>query len=110
MANKKDYIKFCRYYKGEKDNPYKGGYEALFWDYEKGWVEASLIKFEFLFEYISDYIGVGLRDFEKTDDTPLSLKALLFNRFCHWDSGSAVDCVEPFMDFYLNVYIKNAAD
>ena len=104
-----DLLHHCRYYKGEKENPHPEGNEALFWDYERIWVDAMMKDSDLLPEYIEEYIGIGLRNFEKADDTPTSLKALLFNRFCHWNSGSMIDCLEPFKEFYLKDYIKGKA-
>lgn len=44
--DKKDYLPFCRYYKGEKENPYKGGNKALFWDYERVWIDLMEFRHE----------------------------------------------------------------
>lgn len=43
---KKDYLPFCRYYKGEKENPYKSGNKALFWDYERAWIDLMEFRHE----------------------------------------------------------------
>lgn len=105
---KEDLILFCRYYKGEKNNPYEEKYQdkASLWDYERFWIEHNFTEDGryLLSEYINDYTSVGLALFEMQDDTPVSLKALLFNRYCHWRSGSMIECVEPFKDFYLKYY------
>lgn len=108
MANKKNLIQFCRYYKGEDENPYKDGYDAAFWDYERAWVEHNFIDKgrDILADYVDDFSRAGLALFEMADDTPASLKALLFNRFCHWRSASMIECVEPFKVFYKNEYHK----
>ena len=107
--DKQDLLKFCRYYKGEKENPHPDGNDALFWGYESKWVDEMVKDTDFLSECITDYIGIGLSDFDKTDDTPLSLKALLFNRYCHWNSGTMLDCIKPFKDFYKNDYKREKA-
>lgn len=39
-------------------------------------------------------------DFEKYDDTPITLKALLFNRFGYWFSGGLMEMVDPFKKYY----------
>lgn len=105
---KKDLIKFCKYYKGEEKNPYEGKEqnEAMFWGYESKWIDFNFTKEgrELLADYITDYVSTGLAMFEMQDDTPASLKALLFNRYCHWSSGSMIDCVEPFKTFYKKYY------
>jgi len=109
---KEDLLHHCRFYKGEKTNPNPEGNSALFWDYERVWIQEMTkpsMQSDFISDCISEYVGIGLGDFEKTDDTPLSLKAVLFNRYCHWNSGSTLDCVEPFKEFYINDYIKEKA-
>lgn len=82
---KKDYLPFCRYYKGEKENPYKSGNKALFWDYERVWIDKSVDeKDDTLGDMLDEYIAYGLGEFEQMDNTPVTLKALLFNRYSHW--------------------------
>lgn len=107
MANKKDLIQFCRYYKGEEENPYKGKDQnkAMLWGYEKAWISDNFSDNgkSILAEYIEDYASVGLALFEMHDDTPASLKALLFNRFAK-TSYSIIDAVEPFKKFYHQYY------
>lgn len=102
---RKDLLHQCRYYKGERENPHPEGNEALFWDYERAWIEEMVNDSNYLSECISDYIGIGLKDFEKMDNTPLSLKAILFNRYAK-GSYSMMDAVEPFKMFYRNHYTK----
>lgn len=105
---KKNYLPFCRYYKGEDKNPYNGN-AAAFWDYERIWIEHNFTENgkTSLAEYLDDFSRAGLALFEMNDDTPASLKALLFNRFCHWRSASMIECVEPFKDFYKREYYDN---
>lgn len=97
-----DLLKFCRYYHGEKDNPYEGN-EAMLWDYERVWVR-EMMKDNSFSEYLSDYLIYGLRDFSKFDHTPITLKALLFNRYAR-GAYSMQDAVEGFKDFY-KIYYK----
>lgn len=103
--NRNDYLKFCRYYHGEKECPYKGD-KALFWGYELAWIEMSLSKDDALGNMLEEYIRAGLGQFEMQDDTPATLKAVLFNRFCHWRSGSMLENAEPFKEFYISEYAK----
>lgn len=96
-----DLLQYCRYYKGQKENPYKEQNDRLFWEYEKYWINAMLNKSETqLSEYINDYLREGYKDFEKFDDTPMTLKALLLNRFDHWMPGG------NFKEFYKKQYYK----
>ena len=41
------------------------------------------------------------------DDTPITLKALLFNRFCHHADLSLIDGAEAFKTFYVHEYAKS---
>lgn len=109
MGKIEDWIKFCRYYKGEEINPFKDGNKAAFWDFERYWVVQTIKsdgeENKNLSEYINDYIRNGLGDFEKFDDTPMALKAIIFNRFAQgFQSMDAAK--EPFKDFYKREYYK----
>lgn len=98
-----DLLHHCRYYKGEKENPFEGD-EAKFWEYERAWIEEMMKETDLLPECIEQYIGLGLRNFEKADDTPLSLKALLYNRYEHWLGGSP----DGFRKWYKETYKKGS--
>lgn len=103
----KDYIRFCRYYKGEPKCPFNDGDAAAFWDYEKVWAELNSDEMngrEYLADMIDVYGSAGLALFEIHDDTPVSLKALLFNRYCKWNSASIYECADGFKTFYKDRY------
>ena len=110
MADKKSLIKFCRYYKGEDKNPFNGKdqMKSLMWEYECKWVEFTIKASEdengqeakVLSSVLSDYIRVGLREFENMDDTPISLKAILYNRYYYWNEGG------DFTKWYKEVYMQ----
>lgn len=111
--DRKDLIKSCRYYRGETENPFRSGDKSMFWDYERKWVELSIdgiahgensASSQTLGEMLDDYLTAGLAQFEMQDDTPATLKALLFNRYCYWNSGSMLECVPGFKDFYKTRY------
>lgn len=105
--NKKDLLQFCRYYKGEASNPYDGKDQnkAMLWDYERFWIEQNFSESgrKLLAEYLDEYASVGLSLFEMQDDTPATLKALLFNRYAK-TAYSMADAVEPFKKFYQKYY------
>ena len=71
MANKKDLIKFCRYFKGEAE-PSKET-NVLFWEYEKVWVELSenpkedSENFKMVGNWLDDYLRAGLSLFKNDD-------------------------------------------
>lgn len=103
--DKNDLLKFCRFYKGERVCPFRDN-RAHFWDLEKSWVQAYENKQDdFLDECIDDYTRLGLTKFEWDDDIPVSLKALLFHRYCK-SAYSMMDAIEPFKEWYLNEYRK----
>lgn len=98
--NKKDLIQFCRYYQGESENPYQGT-KGMLWEYERLWIEYTFEQNPILASCINEYSLAGLSTFEMQDDTPASLKALLFNRFTQWDESG------DFKKWYKNTYINN---
>lgn len=104
MANKEDLIKFCRYYKGESERPKD---MPLWWEYEQMWVKLSLNAKEGSFnsrligEYLDNYLRAGLRTFCDDDDTPASLKALLYDRHTHFGGDT-----ESFKEWYIKEYKK----
>lgn len=106
---KKDFLPFCRYYKGEKENPFEGKDQnkAMLWFYERTWVFDTLKAYENNVDVFSDildeYVNVGLGTFQQADGVPASLKAVLFNRYAK-GGNSLQDEVEPFKKFYNKYY------
>ena len=98
---REELIRQCRYYKGESDCPAKTPFS--FWNYERKWVELSLDESDMLNQLVDEYVAYGLRDFSQLDNTPLSLCALLFNRFSRW-KGCYID---EFREWYNREYLKN---
>lgn len=101
MSKRDKLLTSCRYYKGEKENPYQDGNKALFWDYERKWLEMFLDESDTLVAYRDEYEKDGLLDFESKDGVPTTLKALLYNRFLYWTEGSP----DGFKKFYREQYI-----
>ncbi len=89
------------------------GLTPFFWFWEKKWVEFSEVAYssnsdsEPLHIMINEYIDAGLISFEQMGDTPITLKALLFNRFCHHADLSLIDGAEAFKTFYAHEYAKS---
>lgn len=107
---KNDLIKFCRYYKGEDVCPsFEDQNIRMLWGYERSWMMEQLqsIRREFLTdlqsEMLDDYLREGLSDFSKNDGVPISLKVILFNRYCKTQQSMS-QAVEPFKKFYLKYY------
>lgn len=100
---KEDLLKFCRYFRGENRNPFtKDETHAMLWEYERTWVSDSLKGGDFS-DYLSEYLAVGLQDFSKFDDTPVTLKAMLFNRYAK-SAYTIQDAVPGFKEFYQKYY------
>lgn len=108
----------CRYYKGEKENPFDEAAErdkdaqnkATLWFYEQYWVNGTLKSYKdgepepTLSEYLGEYMNnPNIHDFEENDGIPMSLKALIFNRY---RKGAMSDDLEPFKRFYRQYYGK----
>jgi hypothetical protein len=96
-------LKYCRYYKGEKNNPYPytdARYTA--WKIEALYVELWPDS-PMLLDCLNDYIRRGLAEFCQFDDTPIHLKAFLMNRYFQYAER---EDVEAFKDFYHKVYTK----
>lgn len=106
--DKQQFLKKCRFYKGEPANPYEGTDKALLWFCESKWVEMSLNTAGngLLADYVSEYNTIGLYDFERDDNTPQTLKALLYNRFTHLRCGDYQNPPE-FKKWYLSSYMGN---
>jgi hypothetical protein len=99
----KELLKMCRYYKGEEHNPFRDQNRSMLWFYERAWIYEKQNNSNNLSLAIEEYIRIGLGLFEQFDDVPLSLKALLFNRYAK-TSQSLLDAVEPFKKFYKEYY------
>ncbi|MBQ3363055.1 MAG: hypothetical protein IJG42_03785 [Muribaculaceae bacterium] len=104
----------CRYYNGEDDVPdsLPEG-KAIFWDYERVWTMWVLEGNKKLQKDI-DYFT---REYDlpnllpEDDGTPLGLKALLFNRYDHWNGfmgGSREAYAQSFKKWYLSTYVAGA--
>ena len=98
----KDAIAFCHYYKGEDECPFKDNDKSFLWNYERAWVY-DMVNNTSLAGSIGEYIACGLTDFNDDDGVPLSLKAVLFNRFAK-SFQSMESAVVPFMAFYKHYY------
>ena len=79
----------CRYYNGESEPPRslpEGC--ALMWNYEWHWVLWSL-KNDPMMEQFQRMIEEFHLENKEGDDTPLTMKALLLNRYLHWGGAYA---------------------
>lgn len=104
-----DPLQCCRYYNGQQ---IADDENAVFAEYEMRWMEWRCSTreddYSLLLSSVADYISSGLMMFDEYDNTPISLKALLFNRWCHWGGGWSGDN-NGFKKWYYNNYCKGGA-
>ncbi len=102
-------LQHCRYYNGQQ---IADDENAAFAEYEMRWMEWRCSTreddYSLLLSSVADYINSGLMMFDEYDNTPISLKALLFNRWCHWGGGWSTDPNSFKAWYYLN-YCKGGA-
>lgn len=110
---RKYYISKCRYYNGENDNPDNAGPDSMFIDYERGWVEDcvqhnKVIKEDVMHDWLEKGDAEWLQTFSPNDGVPLSLKALLYNRYMHWCGGyNPIEIErEHFREWWNKEYLK----
>ena len=102
---KKDLLKYCKYYKGEKENPYEGN-KAMLWLAESVWYreyskDNNLT--DMLLSVCENYDEAGLLNFKETDGVPIALKATIFTLYAKYNSGTIREAGEQFKQFY-NIY------
>ena len=95
------YLKYCFYY--GKNVPEDCGAHAGHM-YEEAWVRFHFNNDDYLLNETINYIKEGLGDFHADDGVPISMKAILFNRFCHWGWGETPD---TFREWYERVDYTN---
>ena len=59
--------------------------------YEENWVRFHFDDSDYLLNETLFYIKEGLADFHADDGVPISMKAILYNRFCHWGWAETPD-------------------
>lgn len=101
---REDAIKLCRYYHGEKECPLKDDTEVTLWSIERMWVDNTITENDtsFFSEILTDYLNVGLKDFHKFDDVPVTLKAFLLNRCMKYDERIDIDKFKKFYEQYYS--------
>ena len=96
----KELLSYCLYYKGGEIND-----ASIIEFYEQMWVNFSQHNRMYIAEIVQDYIFAGLELFNCNDGVPISLKALLYNRYMHWNGGSGwQNDNNGFKEFYLENY------
>ena len=98
---RKELIGFCRYYKGEKENPFSISPVWYIWNIEKEWVDKMIInnaECQDLSLALNHYVSYGFKDFEKNDHIPITLKSMLLSLLEKWNEGMVTD--KDFREFY----------
>ena len=81
----------CHYYKGERLCPFHPHGKAMLFAYERCWVKFNLFPQEHphIEEDLDYYKQCGLADLCPDDGVPMSMKALLLNRWLYWGGDFA---------------------
>lgn len=99
-----DLLQYCRYYKGERRNPYKGKDQnkMMLWSYEQIWADMASgnTPDSLLAEYCL-YLHRDLPELVNNDYAPMSLTALLYDRYMHFGGGA-----EGFKKLFEEYYMK----
>jgi len=113
----KDYMEIaldCRYFNDEKEAPDSiPENKKMFWDYERAWVYEFYMWGEdhaFRKDVLHFTELYDLPNLIPEDDAPISLKALLFNRYDHWigfQGGSREEYAQQFKEWYLRDYVAD---
>ena len=69
---------------------------------EKMWVDRMLSEDSDFDALLDEYITFGLTSFSETDDVPVTLKALLFNRFNQYNDRIDVDAFKTWYKRYYD--------
>lgn len=106
MPHNNPLYQFTRFYKGPGSEPINQENNAqLLWEYERKWVENEEDRADDhprVLEYQRDVLPL----YNEDDGIPLSLKALLYNRYSHWSGAYALeDDVRGFKKFLEREYL-----
>ena len=102
------YLKHCFYY--GKNVPEDCGAQ-MGHIYEESWFGFHFERDDFLISATLNYIRDGLGDFCANDGVPISMKAILYNRFCYWGWGETPNTFRSWYEAldYTNVTRKTDA-
>ena len=80
---KSDLIEKCKFYNGEDICPYQGtDIRSMFWFYESAWVSMEINDDDVFKKYLTQY--KRSKWYEVNENVPMNLKAMLYNRYCHF--------------------------
>lgn len=81
---RKHLIEQCKYYKGEKANPYANTSHELMWDYESVWVEKLTDSAQEAEKFNRRLTSERLEHLPEKYGVPSSLVGLLLGRYMYW--------------------------
>ena len=108
--DKKILKQVCKYYRGETKCPFVNSIPKGLWFAERTWADMFDEATEnndsgkVLMQYFDEYQRQGLLMFSTDDGVPVSLKTVLFNRYCQ--TAETTD-VEGFKKWYKDTYLGN---
>lgn len=97
----------CHYYKGERLCPFRSQMKGMLFNYERCWVKFNLFPQDHphIEEDLDYYKHCGLADLCPNDGVPMSMKALLLNRWLHW--GGDFANLDSFREWYRTLDYTN---
>lgn len=100
--NKEDLIKKCKYYKGEAKKP--SGVDDWAWNAEKDYVEGTLEGYDFFPEQDWYANSIGALGYQRNENTPLHLRALLWSRYSKFNEGGTNGDIEEIAKNFVKKY------
>ena len=94
----------CRYYKGEKENPFKNTDDEMKWYYESCWVNQLSDSYRNARQYLYE-AGNQFDDIAEKYKVPRSLIGLFLNRYEYWACFGTVD-IDAFRSWLIYSYLK----
>ena len=100
---RKHLIEQCKYFKGEKENPYAGTSHELMWDYESVWVEKLTESSQEAEKFDRRRASEHLAPLPEKYGVPSSLVGLLLGRYRYW--GDPYNPSKGFEDWLKEHYL-----
>ena len=93
-------FKYCRYYKGERECPFKSGPEYGYWVIENAWIEHSANQTDSIANSIIRFCNSPFYDINKNDEVPTSLAAAILDYYEKKTEGMYHE--DDFLRYYEN--------
>ena len=96
-------MKPCRYYNGT-DKVYKDPIIQTYAHIEEMWVNKMIADDEMLPSCYAEYVRFGLTHFCENDGVDVSLKALICNRFMHYNERTDIEAFKAYYKAYCSYH------